>query len=298
MGLSEQQIPYGIHSICPYNRVDGTPYGILKVLGGGTLTLSSEFEELFGGSNKFAWAVESKTISTEWTATVKSMPDFLFELFLGASVSSVAASATGTVDNTQAIKGALIEAATGIASITAKSSSEDKLKSGKFILIADGTTTVQLYGLTDVDFNLDSGSIMEYLDDSLKIGTPITVTGTGGVVEIPNLGVEITGGSGTVSFTVGDSVIFSVAAPHGGMDVITIGKSSTSFPEHGQLAVSQKRSDNSLFEIEMFKVQGSGFPIGMTEQEFSIPELTMKLIYDQCKDAVAEIRSIKGVAGC
>jgi len=77
------RINYGIHSICPFSRVDQKPFGILKVLGGGTLTMASEFEELFGGSSKFAWAVEAKTISTEWTATVKSMPDFMFELFLG-----------------------------------------------------------------------------------------------------------------------------------------------------------------------------------------------------------------------
>ena len=76
------RINYGIHSICPFRIDDGLPYGILKVIGGGTMTLSSEFEELFGGSNRFAWAVEAKTISTEWTANVKSMPDFLFELFL------------------------------------------------------------------------------------------------------------------------------------------------------------------------------------------------------------------------
>jgi len=296
MGLSEQMIPYGIHSICPYDRADGTPYGVLKVLGGGTLTLSSEFEELFGGSNKFAWAVESKTISTEWTATVKSMPDFLFELFLGASVTKVAASATGTVDGVTAMQGTLIDA-TGIATITAKASEEAKLKTGKYVLVVVSPTTVQLYALTDVDFNLDSGSVMEYLTDDLTVGAPITITATT-AVDIPNLGVEITGGAGVIAMTVGDSVLFAVAPPHSGMDVITIGKSSTTFPEHGQLCVSQKRSNNDLIEIEMFKVQGSGFPIGLTEQEFSVPELTMKLIYDQCKDAVAEIRSIKGIAGC
>lgn len=295
MGLSEQMIPYGIHSICPYNRVDGTPYGIMKVLGGGTLTLSSEFEEQFGGSNKFAWAVESKTISTEWVASVKSMPDFLYELFLGASVNKVAASLTGTVDGLLAVKGTLIDA-TGIASVEAVGSEEAKLKIGKYIAIAVSPTTIDVYALTDVDFTKDLASVMEYVDDSLKINdTPLTVVASTAVA-IPNLGVTITGGSGTIGMTVGDSVRFNVAGPHGGMDIITVGKSASTFKEHGQICLSQKRSNGDLIEIEMYKVQGSGFPVGLTEQEFSVPELTMKLIYDQNKDAVAEIRSIKGVA--
>ena len=65
MGLSTNRIVYGIHSIAPYSRTDYTPYGILKVLGGGSMTLSAEFEDLFGGSNRYAWASEPKTISSE-----------------------------------------------------------------------------------------------------------------------------------------------------------------------------------------------------------------------------------------
>jgi hypothetical protein len=56
MALSSNRIVYGIHSMAPYRRDDGLPYGILKVLGGGTLAFSAETEKLFGGSNKFAWA--------------------------------------------------------------------------------------------------------------------------------------------------------------------------------------------------------------------------------------------------
>lgn len=48
MGLSTNRIVYGIHSMAPYQRVDGLPFGILKVIGGGTLSLSAEFEDLFG----------------------------------------------------------------------------------------------------------------------------------------------------------------------------------------------------------------------------------------------------------
>ena len=48
MALSADRIAYGIHSMAPYRRSDDLPYGILKVIGGGTINLSAEFEDLFG----------------------------------------------------------------------------------------------------------------------------------------------------------------------------------------------------------------------------------------------------------
>lgn len=299
MGLSQNRITYGIHSIAPFSRVDKKPYGILKVLGGGTMTLSSEFEELFGGSNKNAWAVEAKTISTEWSATVKSMPNFLFELFLGAAVTTTAASATGTITALTNFKGtSVLDAVTGVASAGIKAGSEAKLKDGQYVVVADSPTTVRVYGLTDIEFKKDSGSILEYVDDSLEITTsPLTIT-TGTPVEIPNLGVELTGGSGTIGMTAGDTAFFKLSSAHGGLSVIDIGAASTIFPEHGQLCLAQKRSDGSTFELELYKVVGSGMPIPLEEQTFSIPELAMKLVYDECEDKVATIRAKAGVSVC
>lgn len=58
MALSENRIVFGIHSMIPRRRTstnqDGLPFGILKVIGGGTLALTADFEDLFAGSNKFA----------------------------------------------------------------------------------------------------------------------------------------------------------------------------------------------------------------------------------------------------
>lgn len=298
MALSQDRIVYGIHSICPYSLEDGTPYGILKVIGGGTLTLSSETEDLFGGSNKFAWAVEAKTITTEWSATVKSMPDFLFELFLGASVSTVAASATGTVDGLANVKNeSVVDASTGIASVTVKASSEADLKDSVYIIEAVSPTTVDVYALTDIEFKKLGGNPLTYVDDSLKITTtPLTITASS-AVEIPNTGLELTGGGGTIGMTAGDTARFHVNSAHGGVSTISIGSSTTIFPEHGQLCLAQKRANGDVFEIEMYRVQGSGMPIPLEEQAFSIPELAMKLVYDSCTDKVADIRAKRGLSG-
>ena len=274
---SNDRIVYGIHSMAPYRRSDHLPFGILKIIGGGTLSLSAEFEDLFGGSNKFAWASEAKTISSEFTATVKSMPDFLFEVYLGASTSTIAAAALGSiVDPAVNVKGTSIVATTsGITGVTVKAGSEADLKDGKYLLLAKGADEVDVYMYTDIAH--DKGTDISFEDDLLKITSSTLVVPAGGTVDIPDCGLEITGEFGPIAFTIGDTAEFRVSAAHGGVSEITVGKSATTFPEHGFVALSAKRSDGSLFEIEVFKAVGSGFPIALEETVFSIPELTIKL---------------------
>ena len=294
MALSENRIVYGIHSMAPYSRSTGLPFGILKVIGGGSLSLSAEFEDLFGGSNKYAWASEAKTTSAEFTAAVKSMPDFLFEVYLGASVATISASALGSiVDALVNVKGvSLFDATTGIANVGIKSGSEADLKDAKYIVKAVSATTVDVFMYTDV--SASNGTDIVYEDDLLKItASPLTIA-TGVAVEIPDTGLELTGGSGSIALVTDDTADFRIAAAHGGISEITIGKTSSAFPEHGFVALGAKRSDNSLFEIEAFKAVGAGFPIALEETVFSIPELTIKLLYDSEKDAVAKIVATAG----
>ncbi len=296
MSFGYNRINYGIHSICPFRISDGLPYGILKVLGGGTMTLSSEFEELFGGSNKFAWAVEAKTISSEWTATVKSMPDFMFELFLGATAVETAASSTGTVgDFANVLNESVLDAVTGIDSVALKTSSEVDLKDGIYIIRAKSATTVTVYALTDIEFKkLGAANELSFLDEDLIVLDDLTIS-TGVATEIVGLGVEMTGGSGTIALTVGDTARFSVRSAHNGLSEISIGSASTIFPEHKQLCLGQKRANGDTFEMELFRVVGSGMPIPFEEQTFAIPELAMKLVQDSVEDKVAVIRAKRGV---
>jgi hypothetical protein len=296
MAFGYNRINYGIHSITPMRISDGLPYGILKVLGGGTLTLSSEFEELFGGSNKFAWAVEAKTISSEWTATVKSMPDFLFELFLGASVSTTAASTSGTVSARVNVKGtSAMSATTGIASVGLKSGKTADLKDGVYIVKAVSATTVDVYAMTDIEFKKLGGTALSYVDEALKItATPLTIA-SGAPVEVPATGIELTGGSGTIALVADDTAYYHVNSAHGGVSEISIGSAGTIFPEHKQLCLGQKRANGDVFEMEIDRVVGSGMPIPFEEQTFAIPELSMKLIQDSENDIVAKIRAKRGV---
>lgn len=280
------RISYGIHSCTCYRISDHFPYGIFKVLGSGNLSLSSEFNELFGGSNRFPWAVEPGNITTEWTLSVKTLPDFLFELFLGADVTETAMSTTSEVSDYEGVAGDSVVGGTGIASVAV--TTEANAKGGLYLIRAASATTVDVYALSDIDFG--RGANLGYVDEELKItSSPLTIT-QNDTVEVPNTGLSLTGGSGTIGMTVGDTARFRVTTPHNGVSDIKIGSGNTVFPEHRQLCLAQKRSNGDTFEIELFRVNGSGVPIPLGENEYAIPELTMRLVRDENEDAVARIR--------
>ena len=294
MALSEPRIIYGVHSITPWSRgntslAKGRPYGILKVVGSGSLSLSSDIEQLFAGSNKFAWAAESKTVNAELSAKVKAYPGFLFELFLGATVTDTGVDTAGAVSNFANAKGtSVLSATTGIASVSViPSTGAANLKFGRYVLVATSTTAVKVYLLTDIDST--RGTDVTYVDDTLEVSGPHTIT-TGVNTDIASLGLRLAGGSGTIGLTAGDTATFEVMPPSSKSSLIKIGGASDSFPEFGADMLAQKRATGELFEVRAFKCVGNGLPIAMEENAFSQPELKAICQYDSTEDAVFKIR--------
>lgn len=294
MSLSADRIIFNIHSICPVNRTTGLPYGILKVLGDASLTLSAESVDLYGGSNKFPWASEVTQIQSQFTANVRALPDFLFELYAGGSASTTAASATGTCGTlTNKVGTSVMNGTTGIASATLKSGETSELKAGRFIVKAVSATTVDVYAVTDLDFT--DGTDVSFQNDALKItASPLTITAST-AVEVPNTGIELTGGSGTIGMTEDDVAYYDVAPAHGGISDITLGQSGITFPEHELFIYAAERSDGSKFEIHAYKATSSaGIVIPLSQGGFGITDLTAKLLYDSTAGKVADIRAIAG----
>ena len=291
MSLANPRIIFGIHSISPYNRTTKMPYGILKVIGSANLALSSDIEQLFAGSNKFSWAAEAKTVNSELSAKVKAYPGFLFELFLGASVTDTGVDAAGSVSTPAAGTGALINATTGLASVTViPTTGAANLKFGKYALKATSATAVKLYLLSDID--ITRGTDGAYVDDTLEVSGPHTVADTGGTTDITAFGLRLTGGSGTVALTTSDTVMFEVKPPSTKSSAIVVGASTTTFPAFGALLMAQKRSTGELFEIDALNCVASGLPIALEEQAFSQPEIKMVCFYDSTADAVFKIRHL------
>ena len=285
---------FGIHSVAPYRPSDGLPYGILKVLGGANLELTGETEDLFGGSSKFAYASEQTQIGASMTMNVKTFPDFMMELLLGGTTTAISAAANGEVRNLANKNGTSVsDATTGVASVGIKSGDEADAKFGRYVIIAKTATDLSVYLLTDIDFN--RGTNVTYSSDGLLVADDITVPDAGGTVDLGDYGLEITGGSGTVAMTVGDSAVFDVLPAHTGGSEILIGSENASFPEFGAFIVAQKRSNGEIFQIEAFKCVGSGMPFPLQEKTWMISDLTVKMLRDETADAVMKVTAFDEV---
>lgn len=291
MSLSNPRILFGVHSISPYSRTDKLPYGILKVIGSANLALTSDLEQLYAGSNKYSWAAESKTVSTELTAKVKAYPGFLFSLFLGATVTDAGVDTAGTVSTLTNFNGtSVFSATTGIALVAVVSASKANLKFGKYVVKALTTTTVGVFLLSDIDIGRGTDAV--YVDDTLQLTESTITIAMGADNTLTDLGIKFTGGSGTIGMTVGDTATFDVLPPSSKSSQIVVGKSTDSFPNFGALLLSQKRATGEMFEIDAHNCIGGGLPIAMEELAFSQPELKMSCLYDSSLDRVFSMRSI------
>lgn len=291
MSLSAPRIVFGVHSMSPYSRTDRTPYGILKVIGAASLSLASSVEELYGGAQRFSWAAESKTFKSELTAKVKAYPGFLFTQFLGGTDTDNAGEALASVTALANVKGtSVLQSTTGIASVSVKSGSEGSVKFAKYVVVAASATTVNVYAYSDVD--AQRGTSWAYQTDLLKITvSALTITATAGV-DIPGTGLTLTGGSGTIGMTTGDTAWFQSRPENSGSSDINIGNAATALPAFGAVILAQKRATGEMFEIEAFNCIATGFPIPMDEFAFSTTELKVTMVYDSVADSVFKIRAV------
>ena len=241
MPLSNPRINFSVHSISPYalqtktigdvTFYKGQPFGIFQVIGDASFNLNATSIQLYGGSSLYARASEITQIDAEATFTVKEGPDMLFSLFGGADITKTAASALGTINTIVNANGVSVVATTGLASATIKTGSESDLKFDYYVVKAVGADSVDVYAMTDIQFA--ELTALDYIDDTLKItAAPLTVV-TGAAVEVPNTGVELTGGAGTIALVTNDTAVYKTTREHGGISTIDIGKKGITFPEMG-----------------------------------------------------------------
>ncbi len=289
MSLADPRIVYGVHSISPYSRTDGTPYGILKVIGSASISLSSDLEMLYAGSSKFPWAAENKTVSSELTAKVKALPGFLFSLFLGATVTDAGVDTSGTITTLTAKNGSSMTAATGLASVTVLTASKANLKFGKYVIKATGAAAFTIYLLSDIDITRGTDGV--YTDDTLAVAT-VSGVATGANSDVADHGLRFIGGASATAFVTGDTATFSVLPPSTKSSSIIVGQSTDTFPAFGALLLSQKRATGEMFEIDAHNCVGGGLPLGLEENAFAQPELKMSCLYDSTLNRVFTIRHI------
>jgi len=290
MALSQPRQIFGVHSVSPYSRTTGVPYGILKVLGGSSLSIEGELVESMGGSNKYPWAVESGSNKVELNVKIKEYPDFVFELFLGKAPTSNGAETSGNVSTLTNKYGTLVQASTGIASVSViASTGPANLKFGKYLVRAVSSTTVDIYCLSDIDFL--RGTDGSYSTDGLKIAAAQTIS-SGADTNISTYGFKLTGGSGTIGLTTGDTATFEVRPIATASIGASIGVAGDVNPEFGAVVMAQKRATGEMFEMDLVRCLGSGMAIPLEEFKWSETELKIMGFYDSSLDKVMTIRQV------
>lgn len=297
MPISDPKRSFGIDSIVIVNRTTGIPKYMLRVLESGSFDFSMEKAELSGGSQLDMWAVENGFRSAIIKAKVNELPNELLEdLLLGVTTSTAASATTGTVGTAVNKNGtSAVDATTGMASVTAESGEETSLKSNKYLIEAATTTAVDVYSYVQVEHTL--GTNLTYENDLLKVtAAPLTVPDTGGTVSIPGTGLEITGGSGTVLFTVGDTAIVETYPLHNGVKSTLIGSKGQKFTEVGLILVPEKTSDNQVRFIEIFRaLPTSGFEMPFDAKEHGSYDIEFTPLYDSSENGIAKMHWVDGV---
>lgn len=290
MALSDPRIIFGVHSFTPYDRATFEPFGTAKVLGSSTFSLSGELVKLNGGSNRYPFAIEDSTITAEIALAMKEFPDFAFELFLGKAPTENSAESGGSTTTLTNRKGTSVVATTGIAAVGVESGEEANLKFGKYLVKVVSATTVDVFGYSDVDFARGTDLVFE--DDNLKVTASALTIVTSTAVTVPNLGVELTGDSGTIALVTGDTASFEIRPINTkSMDVV-IGATTDVFPEFGAIMMGQQRGNGEMIEIEVFRAKATGLPMGLEEKAFAEPEVTAEAFFDSTANAVAKFRHV------
>jgi hypothetical protein len=286
MALSQPRSAFGIDSIAFYNRTSGEFYGApLRVLAGSELNFTGEVIDLVGGSSKFPWGSSEGAITAEVNMTIREYPDYLFNLFLGATATTTALT-TGSVSVGVNKKGtSIINGTNGISSVIATVGDTADLKTGKYVIKATGAAAADVYVSSTIDV---AASLIT--NDLMKIFS-IDVSSTSAV----NAAFGLTFNKiGTPAFVTDDTAEFEVInASAASESVVTVGASGASFPEFGCLIYAQKQGSAEIFEIDLFKVKAVGMPIVLKEKAYSEYSITGKASYDATKDGVYRLRMIK-----
>lgn len=291
MALSNPRSIFGVHSVSPYSRTDGTYYGIIKVLKGSSLSLQGSPQELMGGSQKFPWAVEDGPIKAEMSLKFSQFEDFMFTLFLGIAPTPVTTEASGNLSSLANVKGTSAFSSTiGIASVNVATASD--LKFGTVVVKVASSTTVDVFYSSDVDFARGTGET--FLDNTLKIASALTITATTDTL-ITGFGINLHGGSGAIGMTTGDTMMFHVRPVNtGGSTVRVGGAANQTFPEFSAIVIAQKggAGNGVLVEMDCFRCKAAGMPIGFDQAKFAEADVKVLVLYDSAKDGVFDYRYI------
>lgn len=274
---------FGVKALAFYNRTTFKPLGVFRVIASAEFTREIEQMMLEGGHHNGPWAVEAGTVTHSLTATLREFPNFSYtELDTATLTTGADASGfIGTITNKSGTS--VVNATTGIASVSITSGQGAKLPLGKIIVVAASATTVDIYLLGDTA----TGGI-PVTNELPLLQAGVTIANTGATVALSDYGITITSGSGTVAMTEGDVAIFETRPTNTSYSKITLGDSSD-LVNVGCVLIYPKNSLGQQKIVDMPKVTLGGIPFSATSREFAEFELAMTPLYDEDAGKIFDI---------
>jgi hypothetical protein len=213
----------------------------------------------------------------------------MFELFLGKAPTANSAETNGNFSTAANVKGSsIINGTNGISGVSLTAADQADLKFGKYILIATGAGTADLYLSSDLD--IARGNDGTYTNDALKVASINVASAT--AVDA-TFGLTFTK-VGTPAFTTGDTAEFYVRPVNTKSMIARIGGAAAqTLPEFGAIVYAQQRGSDELMELDIFRCKASGMPIGFEQFAFAETEVKIKAFYDSVKDGVFDIRHVQ-----
>lgn len=269
---------FGAKALVFYDRSSFVPVGIFRVLSTAEFTSEVEKLPLVGGHRNGPWAIEAGEPTYGLTATLMEFPDFAFtELDNATKTVTTGEDLTGFVGVIANKSGTSVsDATTGIASVAAIAGSEAKLPLGRVVIAGTAVAgEVDIYLAGDVA----TGSI-PVVNELPLLAAGVVVPGTGGTVQIADYGIEITGGSGAIAFTDGDSA-FLETRPANSITTKIIMPDNSCIKTLGCVLVWPKNAQGEQSIVDFPKVAVAGTSFSANTREYAEFELTASPMIDE-----------------
>jgi len=268
---------FGIDYAIPYDRVTFQPLGVFQVIQEFNYEPVREIKKLEGGNAPGSFGAESGARENPLNMLLREFPEFALTEFEGASKTDNAAEASGNVGTLTNSKGtSIFDAVTGIASVAIDSTNQANAPFGRVAIVGTSTpAVVDIYvaGRPEKGFVADGGKIAEAV--TIVASTPTVVA---------DIGLEFTGGSGTIGMTEGDVAYLDVRGPNAGNSITVVGAGSE-IREVGMMGVYPKRSDGSLVYVDFHRLFiSSPMPIKGVSYEWADWNLIGEILVDFCNN--------------
>lgn len=281
MPLSQPLTGFGLHGATIIDRTTNEFAGMLKIISESNPDLGQETISLQGGSSPYPWDSAPGYATGELAITLKQYDLQALKYFGG--VNTVSANYTEDSDGEASGYASALEnvvgtsvfnATTGLASVAITTLASARF--GEYLIKATADDDFDVYLDNDLDGDI-------FINDLLKItNSPLAIGDTSATVAIPNTGLTITGGSGTVNMTPGDIARFNIRPANDYFAEYKGGGSGTSLPEFGLKIYLEKQGDKYR-ELYLPRVRSSGIKPSHSEKEFSTLESTLTVLFDSVK---------------